>query len=74
MRLTVGEHLGHYEIHALLGAGGMGEVHRATDTMLGREVALKVLPAEMGRVIPLDHQVEFGQSLHYGVSWRCSAR
>jgi serine/threonine protein kinase len=47
MRLTAAERLGHYEIHALLGAGGMGEVYRATDTRLGREIALKVLPAEM---------------------------
>src|SRR6187431_2509394 len=47
MRLTAAERLGHYEIHALLGAGGMGEVYRATDTKLGREVALKVLPANV---------------------------
>ena len=47
MRLTAAERLGHYEIHALLGAGGMGEVYRATDTRLGREIALKILPAEM---------------------------
>src|SRR5829696_9155093 len=47
MRLTPGEHLGQYKIHALLGAGGMGEVYRATDTRLGRQIALKVLPADM---------------------------
>jgi TolB-like protein/Flp pilus assembly protein TadD len=43
----IGELLGHYRIKSALGAGGMGEVFRATDTTLGREVALKVLPAEM---------------------------
>jgi TolB-like protein len=42
--LTVGSRLGAYEIVAPIGAGGMGEVYRARDTRLGREVAIKVLP------------------------------
>jgi Tol biopolymer transport system component/predicted Ser/Thr protein kinase len=44
MALTPGSRLGSYEILAPLGAGGMGEVYRATDTKLGRDVAIKVLP------------------------------
>src|SRR5580765_2890195 len=45
MPLAAGTRLGPYEIVALLGAGGMGEVYRATDSRLRREVAIKVLPA-----------------------------
>ena len=47
MPLKAGTRLGPYEIIAPIGAGGMGEVYRATDTKLRRDVAIKVLPGEM---------------------------
>ncbi len=44
MSLTAGTKLGPYEVIGAVGAGGMGEVYRARDTRLGRDVAIKILP------------------------------
>ena len=44
MALPSGTRLGPYEVQSLLGTGGMGEVYRASDLRLGRDVAIKVLP------------------------------
>src|SRR6516164_6444231 len=47
MSLSVGSRLGGYEILSLLGQGGMGEVYRARDVRLGRDVAIKILPTDV---------------------------
>src|ERR1700723_3025568 len=49
MALTAGTRVGPYEILAPIGAGGMGEVYRAKDTKLQRDVAIKVLPAVLAQ-------------------------
>jgi len=59
MRLTSGSRIGPYEIVAPLGAGGMGEVYRAHDARLGREVAIKVLFASFA--VDADHLRRFEQ-------------
>lgn len=58
MALTSGSKLGPYEIQSLLGTGGMGEVYRAKDTRLGRDVALKVLPESFARETDRLHRFE----------------
>ena len=47
MPLTAGDKIGHYEILGPLGKGGMGEVYRARDPKLDRDVAIKVLPTAL---------------------------
>ena len=44
MPVNVGFRLGHYDVTALIGEGGMGQVYQATDTKLNRKVALRALP------------------------------
>src|SRR5215468_1324788 len=69
MSLQVGQQLGSYEITSLLGKGGMGEVYRARDTKLKREVAIKVLPDEFSldadRVSRFQREAEVLASLNH---------
>jgi eukaryotic-like serine/threonine-protein kinase len=69
MPLAPGTKLGPYEIASLLGAGGMGEVYRACDTKLGRDVALKLLPplitADADRVARFEREARLLASLNH---------
>ena len=58
MALSAGTRLGPYEILGPIGAGGMGEVHRARDTRLGRDVAVKVLPGDASHTPERLHRFE----------------
>ena len=78
MPLCAGDKLGPYEILAPLGAGGMGEVYRAKDTRLKREVAVKVLPEafarDSGRIARSQREAEVLAALnHPNIAQICGA-
>ena len=58
MPLDVGSRLGHYDVTALIGEGGMGQVYRATDTKLNRQVALKILTSGSTTLRVPPHQLD----------------
>jgi serine/threonine protein kinase len=69
MGVSIGTQLGSHEVIALLGKGGMGEVYRARDTKLKRDVAIKILPDEFAsdanRVARFQREAEVLASLNH---------
>ena len=74
MRLAPGMRMGPYEIVAAIGAGGMGEVYRARDTRLGREVAIKVLASgfssDSDRLRRFEHEARGASALNHVNTFR----
>ena len=69
MPLSPGTRLGHYDVTSLLGEGGMGQVWQATDTQLGRQVALKILPdafaSDLDRLARFTREAQILASLNH---------
>jgi serine/threonine protein kinase len=69
LSLTPGSRLGAYEVTSQIGEGGMGQVYRATDTKLKRQVAIKILPpslaADHGRLTRFQREAEMLASLNH---------
>src|SRR5512141_2964931 len=69
MPLQTGQRLGGFEVLSPLGSGGMGEVYRARDTRLGRDVALKVLPealsSDKGRLSRFEQEARAASALNH---------
>ena len=69
MPLSVGSRLGHYDVTALIGEGGMGQVYQATDTKLNRQVALKILPeafaSDPDRLVRFQREAQVLASLNH---------
>jgi serine/threonine protein kinase len=76
MRLNPGIRIGHYEVTSVIGAGCMGEVYRARDTRLKRDVALKILPesvaTESDRLARFQREAEVLASLQSSEHRPCS--
>jgi eukaryotic-like serine/threonine-protein kinase len=69
MSLSSGTRLGHYQVSALIGEGGIGQVWQATDTQLNRQVALKTLPdafaEDPGRLVRFQREAQVRASLNH---------
>src|SRR5512143_3172044 len=69
MTIAIGARLGRYEICYLIGVGGMGEVYRASDPKIGRDVAIKVLPADFSadkdRVARFEQEAQAAGALNH---------